>query len=573
MPEHRLTRGQVRDPVHRYVSTTTIERAILDDRLAQRLRGVGQSAAAHLVFPSMTVTRFAHSLGAMHIASRFFSATLANAQPDTRRQQISAMVELVVAEDDTVFGRREDDAAAAEQLMRAQGLHGDAEAATARERLASMVAEQALRLVSLLHDLGHLPFSHDFEQTIAEWLALAPDAKTAYPHLAEVIATGGRLHEAIGYRLADWVQDELRGELRTRMPDELVDLARCSLRVAKRILHSEQASERLSKAPADRIARWLYGLVSGEIDADRCDYILRDSRNYGLIGAGYDLDRLITNLGVLPSKGDEPEWRTVVLAHGVSAAEEFLVARFRMYQWAIYHHKIQQSAAGLRRALRYSLTHANTDTQTFIGDIERLIAPTRATDAPEELKPYVDRFADYTDAWWIERLKSNLKDPVWAAADRDVRTWAALFLYRARGPRSLWKKPTDLVPEDLAALTIVARLAADQDERWDRAVTDIEASHHVLVVAFPWRPWKPAPSGEDPPVSALQVYEPSNEAARPLSQISPLVGALGTAWAHSLQVLALAARGEDIGGEDLLALRERVLDRLRQLAAGASSRS
>jgi hypothetical protein len=71
-------------------------------------------------------------------------------------------------------------------------------------------------------------------------------------------------------------------------------------------------------------------------------------------------------------------------------------------------------------------------------------------------------------------------------------------------------------------------------------------------------------------VSALQVYEPSNEAARPLSQISPLVGALGTAWAHSLQVLAFAARGEDIGDrEDLLALRERVLDRLRQLAAGA----
>jgi|GEM_PF-3676848 HD superfamily phosphohydrolase len=39
------------------------------------------------------------------------------------------------------------------------------------------------------------------------------------------------------------------------------------------------------------------------------------------------------------------------MAQGVSAAEAFLVARFRMYTWAVYHHKIQQAAAGLRVAI------------------------------------------------------------------------------------------------------------------------------------------------------------------------------------------------------------------------------
>jgi HD superfamily phosphohydrolase len=42
---------------------------------------------------------------------------------------------------------------------------------------------------------------------------------------------------------------------------------------------------------------------------------------------------------------------TTVLPQGVSAAEAFLVARFRMYAWAVYHHKIQQAAAGLRVAI------------------------------------------------------------------------------------------------------------------------------------------------------------------------------------------------------------------------------
>src|SRR4051812_19474603 len=73
--------GRIRDPVHGYISFTAVERALLDDPVAQRLRSVTQSAAAHLVFPDMRVSRMAHSLGAMHLASRFLAACLSNARP------------------------------------------------------------------------------------------------------------------------------------------------------------------------------------------------------------------------------------------------------------------------------------------------------------------------------------------------------------------------------------------------------------------------------------------------------------------------------------------------------------
>jgi len=73
------------DPVHGYITITPIERGLLDSRPAQRLRYVGQSGLAHLVFPDLRTSRFVHSLGAMHLASRFLLASLENAREDDRK--------------------------------------------------------------------------------------------------------------------------------------------------------------------------------------------------------------------------------------------------------------------------------------------------------------------------------------------------------------------------------------------------------------------------------------------------------------------------------------------------------
>jgi len=503
MADHRLLKGQIRDPVHGYVATTAIERAILDDRRAQRLRGVHQSAAAQLVFPTMTVTRFAHSLGAMHLASRFLASTLANTAPETRDGLVQGLTDLVAEEEDGVLGRDAQSTAQSEALLRRQGLHGLPELVDARQRVATLIAEQALRLVSLLHDLGHLPFSHDFEEAIAEWLAHDQAASEARPQLTRLVQEDRKLHESIGSSLADWVQDELRSRLSARLPPELVDAARTSLRVAKRVLHAKDAPIMLQTDAATRAARWLLGLVSGEIDADRADYILRDARHYGLGGAEYDVNRLVANLSVHGDGGPEPEWSTVVLAHGVSAAEEFLVARFREYQWAIYHHKIQQAAAGLRRALRFALSEPDAEVRLFLDDLEALVTPRAVGAPPEPLAPVYLRFADYTDAWWTERLKSRLGDPGWPAGSPGVRLWAELFLYRARGPRSLWKKPTDLNASQLGVLARCASLAADDDERWHAVVKAVEDEYDVLIAPLLWSPWKVAP-GTDPPASPIE---------------------------------------------------------------------
>ncbi|HLL52394.1 MAG TPA: phosphohydrolase, partial [Myxococcaceae bacterium] len=65
---------RIRDPIHGTISVSDEEKAVIDSRFYQRLRGIRQLGFGDLAFPGATHTRHAHSLGAMHVASRLFDA-------------------------------------------------------------------------------------------------------------------------------------------------------------------------------------------------------------------------------------------------------------------------------------------------------------------------------------------------------------------------------------------------------------------------------------------------------------------------------------------------------------------
>jgi HD superfamily phosphohydrolase len=524
--------GHIRDPLHGYIPITLIERMILEDRLAQRLRAIGQSAAAQLVFPSMTVTRFSHSLGAMHLVSRMFRAALTNADEVTRQHMVDGFVALVRDQDSTLIGRDDDRDQSRERVFRGEGLEGLPGLFKPTERLATIIVEQSLRLVSLLHDLGHLPFSHDFEDALARFFVQYPDRRKHLPNLAAAVEANEKLHEIIGYRLADWVQDELLGTADTKVSPESLLVTRCAVSLAQKIFHSEEDVAN----PLGPITRWLYGLVSGEVDADRCDYILRDARHYGLDGASYDLDRLIGNLVVIRTD-DGGRLETMILDRGTTAGEEFLIARVRMYQWAIYHHKIQQAAAGLRFVLRHELAGSDEYIGAFMEDLETLVG-TKPGD-PKAMRPVFARFADYTDGWWIEHLKRRLGNAEWCEANPLPARWAALFVYRDPGPFSLWKTATEITGDDRTALNSLTA------EDWQAGGSIADAVRHleeagILVAALHFKPWK-ARAGETPQVSRLRIWNRKTATAEPLSTISSLVAGLDAAWDESVHVLAFSA--------------------------------
>jgi HD superfamily phosphohydrolase len=496
--------GRIRDPVHGYIAYTAIERALLDHPVAQRLRHVEQSAAAHLVFPEMRVSRLAHSLGAMHMASRFLEATLSNA-PATERTRIVAGCRALV-EMHAALGLGD----GAEAGMTSQGLLAGRDRDPS-DRIAVLLVEQALRLASLVHDLGHLPFSHDFE------VALEDHARSHPGQLSGLLGPGRAIHERVGYALAAVVQRSIFAQRLAGTP--LGKPAEVALLIARDILDAPEVPDPDAAEPAP-VLSWLHTLVAGEVDVDRTDYVLRDVRHYGMIGAGFDVDRLVGNL--TPVAVEDGRLETTLHSHGVTAAEAFFVARFRMYTTAVYHHKIQQAAAGLRVAIGDLLSTGGDEVTTFLADIGA-IAGGRASEAA------VERFVDYDDAWWTGLLRARLRE----GANPMVEPWLALFTRRRPGPVSLWKRPWDFPVPDRAAWN--ARLPHHGDEAWEEVRAGLRADG-ILLERFGFAPWEADAQGE----SILRVR--THDGLVPLTRLSSLTAVLAPAWGEALQVLAFADR-------------------------------
>ena len=448
----------------------------------------------------------------MHLASRFLEAALANANDNELEKILGGCRALV--ENHAPLGVGAD----AERTIAQQGLVAGRDRDPV-DRVAVLLVEQGLRLASLLHDLGHLPFSHDFEFALEEHFRAHADARAGAEHLLAQGPGGDAVHERIGYALAGVVQGAVFNERLAGTP--LSKPAEVALLIARDILHAPAAPE-LDAGEHAAVLSWLHSLVAGELDVDRADYVLRDVRHYGLAAAGYDLDRLVDHLA--PVLVEQGRMETTVLPQGVSAAEAFLVARFRMYAWAVYHHKIQQAAAGLRVAIGDLLVAGGGVVQAFLSDINVIAGGQPPAEA-------VERFVDYDDFWWTGLMRQRLRDGV----DPHVEPWLALFTRRRPGPVSLWKRASEFPHHDRRVWN--ARLPRRDDlelrTEWERVRAELRAAG-VLVERLPFRPWRADPDGE----SELKVR--TDQGPIPLTQLSSLTRALEPAWSDELQVLAFA---------------------------------
>jgi len=257
----------LRDPVHGLVAFEGDEErlalALLDTREVQRLRRVRQLGLTSLVFPGAEHSRFAHAIGAAHVMSRL-------------KERI-ARVQHEIPVEERLDARRSLDAFAA----------------------------------AMLHDLGHGPFSHLFEEVV-------PDAR---PHeewtVTVLLDPGTEVHRAL--RTFD-----------PEMPARVADL------ISGR--HELQ---------------WLASTISSVLDVDRCDYLLRDSHMTGVRYGIYDLDWLLRAL-TFGELGTAEGGRRTVLAiegrKGLPPIEGFFLARHFMYQ-QVYHHKATRAAECLVRAV------------------------------------------------------------------------------------------------------------------------------------------------------------------------------------------------------------------------------
>ena len=192
------------------------------------------------------------------------------------------------------------------------------------QRFLSDEESRLVRLAGLLHDLGHGPFSHVSEELLDKF----------YDREKIQVPEGTQPHE-----LVTW------------------EIIRCNTEL-KKLLSDRDREAIIGLLSGTRGDRLLKDIVSGPLDADKQDYLLRDSYYCGVRYGIYDLDRLLETLEVLDD-GDE---RVLAISEdGVHALEQFVLAKYYM-NTQVYRHKVRLiTDAMLVRAVELGIVEDGLD--------------------------------------------------------------------------------------------------------------------------------------------------------------------------------------------------------------------
>ncbi|MEE8178533.1 MAG: HD domain-containing protein [Nitrosopumilaceae archaeon] len=226
------------DPIHDFIRAYGTEITIIDNPIFQRLRRIRQLSGAHLVYPGAQHTRFEHSLGVMHIAG-----------------QVG-------------------------QVLQEKGIINSND-------------NENIRLAALLHDIGHGPFAHIFEEVLQR-------KKKAS-------------HEEIGRDLI----------LKTEIGDDISKSGFDKKLITKLAFGNSKF-------------QFMNEIISGALSADMMDYLLRDGYFTGAEHAKIDHKRITQSLDVYQKK-------LALEKSALYSFESMMHSRYQMFK-AVYFHKTVRAA-------------------------------------------------------------------------------------------------------------------------------------------------------------------------------------------------------------------------------------
>jgi HD superfamily phosphohydrolase len=300
MPRHPFVAvNLISDPIHGFIELTkrlgaaesaaaglppedVAEEDLLDTTWVQRMRRISQLQGARWVFPTAEHSRFTHGLGVMHEAG--------------------------------LWGR---------SLY--PSLAGELLAAGAEVPSEGLVVE-TLRVAGLLHDVGHGPFAHFFDDHVLSGFEAPADPRRA---------PGKKLtHEDLSQIIIERELGSVIGGLR-RAPGTLAsrDAFASGERIDPRWVSFLVSKPALADDGMPPWVRWLQPLLSGVFTVDNLDYVRRDAHMTG-VATDIDVERL-RRYAFIGARG------LTLYEPGLGTLEQFLTARLFMYQQVYYHRTVR----------------------------------------------------------------------------------------------------------------------------------------------------------------------------------------------------------------------------------------
>lgn len=328
LPKSRIDKTyKVRDPIYGFIKLDAQEMDIINTPYFQRLRRIKQLSLTDMVYPGASHTRFEHSLGVMQMASDMFE-NIVRSKNNLERLVLD---------------------------VQPAGLDR---------------TKKIVRLAALLHDIGHAPFSHSGEE-------LMPFIPTEHPKY--------KPNERKRYEHEDYGISIVKLLLRDLIEQHpLCDSLEIKAEDITTLLGDQSV-------PPSRISVIWKELISSQLDADRADYLLRDSLHIGVNYGVFDKNRLVNCVTI-----GESEEETSFLAieeGGWHVAESLVIARYQMFSQVYFH--------PVRRSFDYHVGEAIKEVLKHTGNKESLF--------PEpKTKEDLIKYLDYDD-WKIYGAFKNRK--------------------------------------------------------------------------------------------------------------------------------------------------------------------
>ncbi|MFP4462006.1 MAG: HD domain-containing protein [Thermotogota bacterium] len=343
-----------RDPVYGEITLSPLEILCIDTRPIQRLREVSQLGGAERVYPGATHTRFLHSLGVMHL-SGMYSEHLSFSKKNTR----------------------------------------------------------LLRLAGLMHDIGHGPYSHQFDDVAYKKAGLVNGHDDQRKRLLVELMPSEMKRVYDNSMKAIWkknVRDELQDMLERTISEE-EDLQPLFLELMALVC---QVFDGETEGTGE------FNIIQGPLGADRIDFILRDSYYCGTPEYGtVDLQRIIRSARLIEKDGMK---RLTYDAKIIDSIYRVLFGRFMMYKNVYFHKTARAADLMIQRVLELSYDFLSME--MYINNCER--------------------FCELTEGWLYYSILEKYKNKETFDIEERDKIEEAFSIITDYKERRLWKSIIEL---------------------------------------------------------------------------------------------------------------------------------